>query len=131
MLPLLTGESDTIRSLALSEGGVALPRTDHLPGAVISLPWTLLRHDGGCRVGAGPVMRRNLNAPDVCLFDLGSDPGQETVITLQHPEVVQELVGRWDAFRSQRSHEAKQLDLDPEFVDALQRTGYDFRVGVP
>ena len=52
-------------------------------------------------------------------------------VTLSEPEVVSELLARWDAFRSARAGEqvAETLRLDPAFVALMRKSGYDFRPG--
>jgi hypothetical protein len=59
------------------------------------------------------------------------DPGQTRNAAREHPEVVAELLTRWDTFRAARAGEARQLTLDPAYVEELHKTGYDFRTPEP
>ena len=126
MVPLLTGEADAIRQIALSEGGVAKELGGEARGAVIAPPYTLLRQYGGCGGPPGHDPPRSPGAPATCLYDLRNDPDQLTNVAKAHPEVVGELQGRWDAFRAARATEARALTLDPAMVEALRVSGYDF-----
>ena len=69
--------------------------------------------------------------PSTCLFHLQEDPDQLKSRALSEPEVVSELLARWDAFRSARAGEqvAETLRLDPAFVALMRKSGYDFRPG--
>ena len=62
-----------------------------------------------------------------CLFDL-NEKKQSHNRAQSHPEVVEQLRARWDGYRAAVAGRAvpQQLKLDPEFVELLQRTGYDF-----
>lgn len=126
LLPVLRGEADGVRSVALIEGGVraqeGVPR-----GAVVAPPWLLLRQDRGC--GESPQPPRGPGEPASCLYDLEQDPGQVRSLAVEHPEVVQDLLGRWEKFRGARAGQADRLILSPEAIEALQRTGYDFKPG--
>ncbi|MEC8425260.1 MAG: sulfatase [Myxococcota bacterium] len=124
MVPLATGTSDEIRKMTLIEGGVTLQQGPTPRGAVIAPPWALLRQDRGCGGSAAP---RKPGEPAECLFNLEEDPGQTRNVILQHPDVRERLVGSWDAFRAARATAGQRLQLDPEMVEELQRTGYDFR----
>ena len=64
-----------------------------------------------------------------CLFHLLDDPQQEKNVAQEHPEVVAQLLGRWDGYRAAVSGKSipKQLTFDPAFLEMLQRTGYDFK----
>jgi arylsulfatase A-like enzyme len=128
MVPLLTGTAAQIRSVALSEGGVTRPRGNHLPGAVISPPWALLRHEGGCDPHSP---RPPPGEPTSCLFNLDDDPGQDDVLTTLHQARADELLGLWTGFRADRAGTPLQLQLDPDMIAELQRTGYDFRLKSP
>ena len=48
-------------------------------------------------------------------------------LSLERPDVVEGLLGAWDSHLAQRAGAATELELSPEFVDLLQRTGYDFQ----
>ena len=124
MVPLLTGQATAIRSTTLVEGGVAKQNSDVLRGAVITDRWALLRQQRGCGAPPKPGPGGRWEPMD-CLFDLNVDMAQEHNVAAAHPDVVQELLGRWSAFRSARQSSARQFDLDPAFVEELQRTGYD------
>jgi len=123
--PLLSGRAGAVRGVALVEGGVGRQEADDLPrGAVVSPPWTLLRQDRGCgEAGEGP---RGSGEPATCLFDVDADAGQTVNHAVAQEEVVAELLERWDGFRSARAGEARQLALDPAFVEQLHDNGYDF-----
>ena len=125
LLPLLDG-APSVRTTTLVEGGVAWREGTIPRGAVIAPPWALLRQDRGCN-GGEPA--RGPGEPATCLYDLDADAPQATNVARAHPDVVTDLLGRWDAFRAARAGTAKQLELDPAYVEALRRTGYDFRVG--
>ena len=125
MVPLLTGDAERIREMTLIEGGVTLAASATPRGAVIAPPWALLRQDRGCGGQEGP---RQPGEPAECLYDLAADPGQTQNVLRQNPAVRERLVTAWDEFRAARATEGQRLDLDPAQVEALQRTGYDFRV---
>jgi len=132
LLPLLRGETVKVRDVTLVEGGVRFvqPGGGNAPrGAVIAPPWALLRQDRGC--GGGPEPQRAPGEPGTCLYDLTTDPGEEHNLALEHPDVVKDLLGRWDSFRAAHAQDAASLDLSPEAVDALHRNGYDFRPEPP
>lgn len=124
LLPLLRGSTQSLREIALVEGGVRYiegsPR-----GAVVAPPYILIRQDRGC--GPGPQAMPAPGEPATCLYDLVKDPGEEHNIALDNPQIVADLYDRWTRFRAARSQEGAQLKLSPEAIDALQRTGYDFR----
>lgn len=125
LLPVLRGEKQEIRQTTLVEGGVSWHDDGFLRGAVVSPPWILLRQDRGCgEAGEGP---RRPGEPANCLFDLMQDPDQQKNLATLHPEVVQDLMERWERFRVARGIVGKQLQLDPAYVQQLQKTGYDFR----
>jgi arylsulfatase A-like enzyme len=132
LLPILTGASEAVRSTTLIEGGVARQVANNVPsGGVITDKWALLRQNRGC---GGPLQAdppRQAGEPATCLFDRSVASGEDKNVALQHLDVVAELQDRWDGFRATRATQAKQLDLDPAFVEELQRTGYDFRLGAP
>jgi len=127
MVPLLDGSKDKIRATTLSEGGVALHDASQLPGAVISPPWALLKQRRGC--AGGP--RIEDDGIPVCLYQMSDDPTQEHSVTSRNSEVVDMLLDRWAGFRKARAGAGHTLDLSPAFVEALQKTGYDFSTGVP
>jgi len=127
MVPLVTGAAEQVRATAIAEGGVSRHEGQHPYGAVFSPPWVLLRQQRGCGPNNPPPPANEI---PTCLYNLDDDPGQHRSVTAQHPEVVADLLGRWDQFRAQ-AREAEQLELSPEFVEELQRNGYDFRVGAP
>jgi len=126
MVPLLKGESDEVRDMALVEGGVAKQTAHILKGAVVAPPYTLVRQDRGC--GGSPSLDppRKPGEPSFCLYDLEQDPGQTTNVALQNMPLVEALMGRWRSFRDARSKEATQLDLDPAFIAELRANGYNF-----
>ncbi|MDP2310753.1 MAG: sulfatase [Pseudomonadota bacterium] len=126
LVPLLRGTVDSVRGTTLVEGGVAWRDSTIPRGAVIAPPWALLRQDRGCDSTGAP---RAPGEPASCLYDLDADAPQRANRAGQHPEVITDLLGRWDGFRAARAGEAKQLELDPAYIEALHRTGYDFRVG--
>ncbi|MFZ5475842.1 MAG: sulfatase [Myxococcota bacterium] len=127
LLPLLRGEADAVRGVALVEGGVAKAVTNDMRGAVIALPWALVRQARGC---GGPVSDDPPRKPGeaaTCLYDMASDPGQTKNLALKNPAVVEDLLARWKSFRDTRGADAKQLALDDAFVEQLRKSGYDFR----
>ncbi|MBM4391482.1 MAG: sulfatase [Deltaproteobacteria bacterium] len=127
MLPLMRGEAAAIREIALVEGGVAKQIGPHPKGAVIALPFTLLRQQRGCGGAPGQDPPRLGGEPATCLYDVTADPGQTNNIARQKPEVVKELLARWGAFRAARGENAaRTLTLDEAFVKELRQTGYDF-----
>jgi hypothetical protein len=67
----------------------------------------------------------------LCLFNRDVDPGQEKNVARDNPAVVKALVQRWTDFRAARAQRGEALDLSPAFVEALQKTGYDFSTGAP
>lgn len=136
LVPLLTGKKDAVRTTALLEGDPSWTGVGPLPGAVISPPWTLLRQTFPCTPGEQharppPPPGAPLTAPlfHTCLFNLDSDPKQATNVAKQHPDIVDALSKRWEAFRAARRGQSvpRDLRLDPAMIEMLQRTGYDFR----
>ena len=70
MMPLIRKEQERIRNIALSEGGVAIPKGE-MPGAVIALPWTLLFQEGGCYGSNQQALPRNPGqTTSRCLYNL-------------------------------------------------------------
>lgn len=127
MLPLMRGEAAAIREIALVEGGVARQIGKHPKGAVIALPFTLLRQQRGCGGAPGQDPARVGGEPATCLYDVRADIGQTTNLARRRPEVVKELLARWTAFRTARGAEAARLlTLDDAFVQELRKSGYDF-----
>jgi arylsulfatase A-like enzyme len=130
LLPILTGEKESVRSMSLSEGGVARHDEDNLPGAVIAPPWILVKQNRGC--GSGPHTRAVDRGIPVCLYRMDEDPGQKMNLAKKHPRIVEGLLTSWTDFRaSKEKDKGVLLDLSPAFVEELQRTGYDFTKGVP
>ena len=127
LLPVLRGQVDGVRSVALIEGGVRANDAGLPRGAVVAPPWLLLRQDRGC--GESPQPPRKPGEPASCLYNLSDDPGQLRSVAIEHPEVVADLLARWDKFRAARGGSANKLELSPEAIEALQRTGYDFKPG--
>ncbi len=150
MRPLLERTGEQIRSTTLVEGSATNAFGGDVPGAVISPPWALLHQSFPCtrdampegnpplpgeapapgappmpgpgRPGSPPTLRK-------CLFNLDADPGEKTDLADAHPEQVQALLGRWQGYREAVAGRAvpRELQLDPAFVELLQRTGYDFQ----
>jgi len=121
--PLLTGDLDAVRGTALVEGGVALRRDDGTPrGAVISPPWVVVRQDRGCSNAPRP----ELDQPQTCLFHF-DDPDQMKDQAQAQPAVVETLTQRWSAYIDATEGTQQTLQLDPEFVEQLRQSGYDFR----
>ena len=127
MLPLLRGSAESVRSTALVEGGVAKQVRGVPRGAVVSLPYTLLRQERGCGSPSGSDPPSKPGEPTTCLFDVKADPGQTTNLARAQREVVADLIGRWDSFRATKETDGQTLELSPEMIKELQRTGYDFR----
>ncbi|MES2640527.1 MAG: sulfatase [Myxococcota bacterium] len=126
LVPLLAGRADAVRGTTLVEGGVAWRDSTVPRGAVIAPPWAMLRQDRGCDTRG---LARAPGQPATCLYDLDADVPQAANLAGAHPDVIVDLLARWDGFRAARAGEATQLVLDPAYVEALHRTGYDFRVG--
>ncbi len=126
MVPFLQGEADTIRDMALIEGGVARHDTSQLKGAVVTLPYTLVRQDRGCDGSPTLDPPREPGEPATCLYDLSNDPTQSTNIARDNAPLVEALLERWQSFRTARAKEGAQLELDPTFVAELRANGYDF-----
>ncbi len=121
LVPLLTGRADTVRTTALSEGGVARQQGE-LTGAVISPPWVLVKQNRGCGGRMEPG-----GGPPRCLYDMRVDPGQEHDVAAQYPDVVQSLEQQWAGFREARASQPLELQLSEDFVRELRENGYDFR----
>ncbi len=129
LIPVLTGTAPSVRSVTLVEGGVARHSQAGLRGAVITDSWALLQQQRGC---SGVVPRPGqLWEMEDCLFDLTDDFEQERNVAADNRAVVTDLLTRWQRFRQARATAARQLALDPDFVQELQRTGYDFSTGAP
>ncbi len=129
LVPVLSGDASTIRSTTLVEGGVARQAQGVLRGAVVTDQWALLRQQRGCSEQV-PEPGKPWE-PEDCLYDLRTDFAQDHNVAAEHPEVVTELLQRWQGFRSARAAEGRQLALDPSLVDELRRTGYDFSSPAP
>ena len=126
LVGLLTNALQSVRSTALSEGGVAR-QVGELTGAVISPPWVLMKQQRGCgSLGPSPE-----GSVPICLFDMSSDPEQEHDVAALHPEVVEDLERRWTGFREARAGTPLDLQLSEEFVRELRENGYDFRAAAP
>jgi hypothetical protein len=67
----------------------------------------------------------------VCLYNADTDPGQTQEQAHANPEVVADLLGRWDGFRAAHGRKGEARDLSPAFVEELRKSGYDFSKGVP
>ena len=127
MVPLLTGHTDTVRDMALVEGGVARHDSTQLKGAVVTLPYTMVRQDRGCDGPPHLNPPRQQGEPATCLYDISKDPTQVTNIALDNTALVDALLERWQGFRTARAKEGAQLELDPAFIEELRANGYDFR----
>lgn len=151
LVSLLKGGKKAVRGTTFSEGGPGDMPEDVFPGAVISPPWVLMQQTTPCNgrldgsQGPGGLDPRHApsggapappSAPTggeltmqlyTCLFDL-NEKQQSHNRAQSHPEVVEQLRARWDGYRAAVAGRAvpQQLKLDPEFVELLQRTGYDF-----
>jgi arylsulfatase A-like enzyme len=130
LLPVLRGKSSHLRTMVLSEGGVARHDSDSLPGAVIAPPWTLLTQRSGCGSGHAPI-RPDGGLPR-CLFNLQEDPDQLKNVADAHPDVVDRLLKHWSDFRAAaKTGSHSQLKLSDAFVEELRKNGYDFNKGIP
>jgi arylsulfatase A-like enzyme len=126
LVPLMKRETDSVRRIALVEGGVAKQISKVPRGAVIALPWALIRQERGC---GGDIMDdppRNGGDPATCLFNEIEDPGQTHNYAREHMDVVKDLLGAWEAFRSARAQAGEQLTLDPTMIEQLHKSGYNF-----
>lgn len=112
MLPLLSGEVATIRDLTLAEGSPGRVGPGGPAGAVIAPPWSLLRQDAGC---SGQDAAR-----EDCLYNLVMDPGQSSVVTARHPDLILSLLGAWQQFREPQSGANRTLELDPALAKSLR-----------
>lgn len=121
-VPLLTGELDAIRGTALVEGGVAMRDHPTARGAVISPPWVMIRQDRGCSNRPRPAF----GEPQTCLFSL-DDTDQLKDLAQEQDAIVTELSERWSAYVGAQAEAGEALELDPDFVEMLQQSGYDFR----
>jgi arylsulfatase A-like enzyme len=126
MTPLLRGDAVAIRGTTLVEGGVARQVGGIPKGAVITDRWALLRQQRGCGGPPSVDASRLPGEPSTCLFDLDADFAQNRDVAAANSEVVTDLLGRWSSFRDAREAVARQFDLDPAYIEELQRTGYDF-----
>ena len=61
-----------------------------------------------------------------CLYNIEDDPKQEHVLSKHNQPRVRRFEAIWRSFQEQRK-KALDVDLDPAFIEELQRTGYDFR----
>ncbi len=153
MRPLLTDPSAVIRSTTLVEGGATSTVGGEPAGAVISPPWALLHQSFPCSradmpeagmvapgagapppppppPGSGHAGGHVLGPPVLynCLFDIRADPEQKRDVAAANPEVVSGLLARWQGYREAVAGRsvARELQLDPAFIELLRRTGYDF-----
>jgi arylsulfatase A-like enzyme len=126
LVPLMTGKSESVRRIALIEGGVARQISPIPRGAVVSLPWTLLRQERGCGGSLADDPPRNGGEPATCLFNIVDDPGQTANQARGNMAVVKDLLGAWDAFRAARAKSGEQLTLDPAMIEQLHKSGYNF-----
>ena len=131
LVGLLKGSDEEVHGLVLSEGGVAKQEGNVLPGAVIAPPWMLIKQRRGCG-GSAPVDRRITDqGMPLCLFNLEKDPGLTSSVSGAHPEVVQDLLERWNGFREAHGRLGERRELSDAFIEELQRSGYDFSKGAP
>ncbi|MDA0349303.1 MAG: sulfatase-like hydrolase/transferase [Verrucomicrobia bacterium] len=100
LLPILLGETkDDIRDYTLHQ-------TISLALAIRKGDWKYLDHQGsgGNRYGQGRLENYTLpdTAPDAPgqLYNLVTDPGETTNLYFKHPEVVKELKGKLEEFKS-------------------------------
>jgi arylsulfatase A-like enzyme len=131
LVPLMKGEPDVEPRLVLSEGGVARQIGLDLPGAVITDPWILLKQRRGCGNSPQSSPRVMSGTMQVCLYNSDTDAGQTEEQANGHPDVVADLLGRWDGFRAAHGRKGEARDLSPAFVEELRKSGYDFSKGVP
>lgn len=131
LVPLLTGEAEVVREIALVEGGVAKHDASTLKGAVVAPPWMLVRQDRGCGGLTHLDPPRKPGEPASCLYHLDDDPSQTRNLARDNGPLVDALTARWQAFRDARSRDGVQLELDPAFVAELRANGYDFDRGAP
>jgi len=131
LLPVLMGQAAQVRTMVLSEGGVARHDGDSLPGAVIAPPWALLTQRSGCGAGTISPLREDGGMPR-CLFNLQADPLQLENVSQSNSQVVEDLMAHWTDFRAAAQTDSHaQLKLSDAFVEELRRNGYDFNKGIP
>jgi arylsulfatase A-like enzyme len=131
LVPLMKGDENVEPRVVLSEGGVARQIGSDLPGAVITDPWILLKQRRGCGNSPQSGPRVMSGTMQVCLYNADTDPGQIQEQAHANPEVVADLLGRWDGFRAAHGRKGEARDLSPAFVEELRKSGYDFSKGVP
>ena len=131
LVPLMKGEEDVEARLVLSEGGVARQIGSDLPGAVITDPWILLKQRRGCGNSPQSSPRVMSGTMQVCLYNSDTDTAQTQEQANANPEVVADLLGRWDGFRAAHGRKGEARDLSPAFVEELRKSGYDFSKGAP
>ena len=128
LTPLLNGVDETPHSVVLSEGGVAKQEGENLPGAVISEDWVLLKQRRGCGLAGSGLMDQGM---PVCLYNANTDPNQSRNVAAAKRDVVATLMERWNGYRAAHGRIGQSRELSPEFIEELQRSGYDFSTGAP
>ena len=115
--------------------GPIKPPPPPTPGGLPGQPPPALQpkgqHDEGNAVATHGEMKEvpeGQTPMHTCLFDLQADPGQTRDLAASQPDVVAQLMGRWEGYRSAVAGGSvpNELRLDPAFVELLQQTGYDF-----
>ena len=128
LTPLLNGADKTPHAVVLSEGGVAKQEGENLPGAVISEEWVMLKQRRGCGLAGSGLMDQGM---PVCLYNAESDPNQTRNLAAAKRDVVATLMDRWNGYRAAHGRIGESRELSPEFIEELQRSGYDFSSGAP
>ena len=122
MLGIMQSKEEKVRDIALSEGGVARHDAKNLAAAIISPPYTLLRQRLGCGESRWPP-----GEIPVCLYDIEKDPLQKNNLSFSETKVISNLTEKWTLYRkSHKANKGAPLNLSQEFIQELQKNGYNF-----
>jgi len=67
----------------------------------------------------------------MCLYSVADDPGQNRNVAASNRAVAANLLERWNGYRAAHGRIGQTRTLSPEFIEELQRSGYDFSSGAP
>ena len=122
MLGIMQSKEEKVRDIALSEGGVARHDATNLAAAIISPPYTLLRQRLGCGESRWPP-----GEIPVCLYDIEKDPLQKNNLSFSETKTISDLTEKWTLYRkSHKANKGAPLNLSQEFIQELQKNGYNF-----